>query len=1559
MEAVQDSAAADLAQGLTADRRTERVTIVFTDIVGSVQLKQRLGDDQGVRLIERHDALVRETLVRFPGAYETGLAGDSFMLVFARPDDAVQFSLVVQAGLRRLAIENGENVFDRIGIHVGEVFMEKIGGRMRPVRSIQIDTCARIMALGGADQILLSRTAFDGARAALHSEGLDGLAALSWLNHGHYALKGVDNPIEICEVGENGCARLSAPANSEKAHRVNTAEGEPVLGWRPAIGQHVPGTGWVLERPLGEGGFGEVWLGFHSVLKQRRVFKFCFRADRVRSLKREVTLFRLVRERFGEHPNIVTVHDVYFDEPPFYLIMDYVEGSDLAGWSKKLSSTPIETRLEIVAQAADGLQTAHEAGIIHRDVKPANILVGQDRGHLQVKLSDFGIGQIISSNGIEGVTQLGFSQTMMTSGSASGTHMYLPPEIVAGELATTGSDIYSLGIVLWQVIIGDFSRPLVPEWEKEISDPLLVEDLRKCFATDAATRFSAGQLAASLRALGDRHSGLAEERMRRAAAERRAYLRGVARTAGIACLVVLLVTGLAVFGFRQASAASAARAHAELLLSKAQLQRGEESLAANDAAAGLAYLAAIVRRDPRNTVAAERLLSALRDRNYAVPLMGALSHGSPLYDCAFSPDGARLVTVSENVTNIWDATTGARLLGPLPFGGDRIAFSPDGGNFAEIHRDARVFDARTGAVLFVLGFVPDGPYGKARSDVRFSPVGGRIATICGQANAQLWDATNGRRIGPPLAHPGEVCCLAFSPDGARLATGCDNGRIYFWATNSGAQIRQIEGDSRVEHLAFSRDGRCLVSGAADGSVRRWNAQTGDAMGEASHQGLGITDVAFSPDSSVILSTSHDGTMKLWNTDTGSFRGELPTDHFRAWAGRFSSDGRRIFTRSGNGSVAVWDADRRVRIAQPVRPGGFAETAEFSPDGSRLAVAGSDGTAIILEIDRTNATPLRVMHHAKIRAADVRADGAQIATGGEDGRVRFWDAWTADEVGRAILLPHGIRSVKYAADGTRVVTVSNANAVQLWTCATAEPVGPPIVAEGRVIAADISEDGHSVLIASEGGGVRMWDGANGQPMTPDFSRSVGRAAIVPHEGRAVVARGNFVGVWDTRTGEALGDAEAHTASIMTLAVSASGRYFATATYDRSTRAWRTDKGGPFGKELRNANMISGLEFSRDDHLLAATSFERTVELWDLAKSVRVGEALVHPDFVNASAFSPVTSRRLVTSSRDGVRLWDTATLALIEEPLRIGKSVRGAIFFPDGRRALVLPEDGEAAVIWEIPDVDASCPEWVADWAEAVGGSAVDDTGALRATAPDLMSKTRARIASLKGNDVYAATARWFFSARNSRTISPFSPVSAESQDGSLYPARPASAGNDQIDLTKYYNCRLDEPMISSDLGNSLEELEPGVRELAGTRFDVRGVVQVGNRDSLSHYPREIRGIVVGRKCGSLHFLHAAEFSASPTGTEIARYVVHYADGSATEIPVRSRVELDDWFSKEASDPLVVAWRGTNRFAQAQDTALSLFKLTWKNPLPDVAVATVDLVSSGTVAAPFVIAITAE
>lgn len=335
----------------------------------------------------------------------------------------------------------------------------------------------------------------------------------------------------------------------------------PVLDWSPAVSTRVPNTEWTLEAKLGEGGFGEVWLGRHQTMKERRVFKFCFREDRVRSLKRELTLFRVLKERVGGHPNIVRLLDVHFGEPPFYIEMDYVEGQSLKAWCEQqggAAQVPLAVRLDLVAQIAEALHAAHTAGVIHRDVKPGNILVtsaATPNARPTAKLTDFGIGQVISEEALNGVTKSGFTQSIVidSSSARSGTQLYMAPELLAGEPASAHSDLYSLGVVLFQLVVGDMHRPLTTDWERAVEDSLLREDLRHCFASRPVERFASTQLLAeSLRAYDERRAVRTREEATVAARQRLARRWKVLRTVAIAAIVIGLGTTLAWFLQRSA-----------------------------------------------------------------------------------------------------------------------------------------------------------------------------------------------------------------------------------------------------------------------------------------------------------------------------------------------------------------------------------------------------------------------------------------------------------------------------------------------------------------------------------------------------------------------------------------------------------------------------------------------------------------------------------------------------------------------------------------------------------------------------------------------------------------------------------------------------------------------------------------------------------------------------------------------------------------------------------------------------------------------------------------------
>ena len=202
------------------------LTLLFTDIVGSTQLKQDLGDLAAHTLMLEHHSLVRELLREFREAAEIATAGDAFFLVFAKPSDAVKFSLLLHAHLRAWSAAKPCPVLDRVGLHVGEVVIEDQdeSGLPTALFGIQIDTCSRVMSLGEGGQTLMSRSAFDNASHVLKGQPIEGVGELVWLSHGFYVLKGLTCPLEICEVGERGLALLRAPADTDKAYQRVSAD---------------------------------------------------------------------------------------------------------------------------------------------------------------------------------------------------------------------------------------------------------------------------------------------------------------------------------------------------------------------------------------------------------------------------------------------------------------------------------------------------------------------------------------------------------------------------------------------------------------------------------------------------------------------------------------------------------------------------------------------------------------------------------------------------------------------------------------------------------------------------------------------------------------------------------------------------------------------------------------------------------------------------------------------------------------------------------------------------------------------------------------------------------------------------------------------------------------------------------------------------------------------------------------------------------------------------------------------------------------------------------------
>jgi len=366
---------------------------------------------------------------------------------------------------------------------------------------------------------------------------------------------GDEDQLTILTVPRTGY-RLAVPVQS----RPLTGGLSPELGLK--LGDQVPGRDqWRLTRSLEFAGSSEVWIAENPKTHESRVFKFASDGVELKGLKREVTLARFLRESLGDRPDFVRVLEWNFDAPPFFLESEY-GGVNLAEWAESqggLLKVPLASRLRMLVDMAKAVAAAHEVGVLHKDLKPANVLVSSEGEDHQIKVADFGSGALAEPARLSamGITNLGFTQTATADSTLTGTLTYLAPEVLGGHSPTTSSDVYALGVILYQLIVGDFRKPLSPGWEADVTDPLLREDIAEAACGDPVRRLkSAAELAARLGTLEERRvkRDWVQQAERRAAAAEKELSDARARRPWIYAAVAALAIGLgtSLFLYRRA-----------------------------------------------------------------------------------------------------------------------------------------------------------------------------------------------------------------------------------------------------------------------------------------------------------------------------------------------------------------------------------------------------------------------------------------------------------------------------------------------------------------------------------------------------------------------------------------------------------------------------------------------------------------------------------------------------------------------------------------------------------------------------------------------------------------------------------------------------------------------------------------------------------------------------------------------------------------------------------------------------------------------------------------------
>lgn len=1016
-----------------------------------------------------------------------------------------------------------------------------------------------------------------------------------------------------------------------------------------------------LRHEIARGGMGTVWLAERAdeQFQQQVAIKVMHAGGSSEELQRRFQHERQILADLN-HPNIARLLDggTTEDGRP-YFVMEYIEGLPLDEYCHQ-QQLAIRARLQLFRQVCAAVQYAHQHLIIHRDLKPANILVTTDG---TPKLLDFGVAKLLQPD-LTASHHTGNGLTPMTPAYAS-------PEQMCGKQLTTTSDVYSLGVVLYELLtgrspyqlkentFGELSRaiceqePTAPSRSQKSEAGSLKSEEKA--AADFLPRSSFQLPASSLR--GDLDSIVLmalrkEPSARYSSVEQfstdiQRYLDGLptlARkgtfayramkyvrrykvpVAAAALIVLSLLSGIGATS-RQAQIAHAAQAKAEaqrmraeqaLAVADAQRRRAEQALAAVEAQRSRAENALTTAEQRRQQAEAARTEA---NQQRAVADTQRLAAEAERNIAQTQRQRAETQELSNRqllytsrmglAHQAWENSNLGRMRELLnyylPQSGE-----PDFRSFEWNYLWGLAHDVREQKVLPLAG--------KIKSTL-FSRDGRRLFTLSQVGKTpvftteiHMFDTTTwqeARLYNQPSAFVS--VSLSLSPDGEKLAVNLRPGEIKILSARTGAELRTllVPMQEAAKCLAFSPDGKILAVGFYSGAIRLLEEASGRELRTIRAHLQQVNHVTFSPDGQKLLSGSHDRSLRLWDVSLGQ---ELFTywdgvkEASRSLTSLFTTDGKNIIV-AGSGNLTVTDV---MTNQQQFFLASAGEKIMLSPDGKVLAIGGQDAknNNVISLYDTTTWKQIDTIkaHEQMITALAFAPDGTHLVSGGEDQTVRYW------KVDKA--LPQQV-------------------------------VGDYNYARGSIFQTALVPDG-----------TRLLAGETGQ-----------KAAV-----------------WDLTTGKLLMKLDGHNDDRkvngfkFNVAASPDGRLFATAGKDCQLKFWDAND----GKELRSIQLSAQAEalgFSPDSRLLAFRSGQN-FSLLEVASGNILKTWEGHWTGITPLVFSR-DGKRLWSAGNDGtVRVWEVSSGQALRSFNCSEASVHQVVLSPDERFFATASDDG-IAKIWGV------------------------------------------------------------------------------------------------------------------------------------------------------------------------------------------------------------------------------------------------------------------------------------
>ncbi|MCA9679913.1 MAG: serine/threonine protein kinase, partial [Myxococcales bacterium] len=1012
-----------------------------------------------------------------------------------------------------------------------------------------------------------------------------------------------------------------------------------------------------------------------------------------------------------QHPGIVPVIEAgrWPSGEPYY-VMKLVEGRSLKeliaarpGLHKRLALLPS------VIAVAEALGYAHSQGVIHRDVKPANVVVGEFGETVVV---DWGLARDSQQAGPDDaevtaglVPSSGSVETV--SGRVIGTPQYMSPEQATGEPVDARADVYSLGALLYEVLAGtapyhgdsadailqqvvDGPPPPLDSIQPEVP-PDLLAIVTKAMDRDPAARYPTGrELAADLNRFATGQLVTAQQYSTIELVRR--WIRRNRGVVAAALVSALLLVVLAAWAFW--------RVVEEAEVARVEGTRAEKARrAAEDRSNALRALQAesSVNRDPTATVAWLKQYPIAPDTTDAAATLfdEALAAGVArhvfsqddwVYDVAFSPDGRLLTTGSKDgLLRTYDVATGAvRVLDHHDGGLAAVAFTADGRSIVAGGTDGKV-------LVWPAGGGSPRPLGELAGSIKRLELtaAGAVRAFSEGGDFGAWDLATGAqlaRVRERQTMSGAIAAAVAPDDADTWIVSYQDGRLtHLHAGAPTGALPTLAHAARL--LEFSPDGGRVA--LFDGE----QVQVLDlATGKLRALGTAIEPVRFltwSPDASQLAVGGDMHDLLLYRTDGAdpAPRRELVGHSDAIYGCQFTRDGRRVLTASDDGTARVWDL---VTGNAEVLRGHDDDVyrAVFSPDETLVATASLDGSARVWPVG-TGAVRVLGGDADNVFALRLLDDHTALSISSPF-QVRRWDLRTGDTT---VVVPRGdpIYKIMQPAMSPRGDLAFPGK--QLGEIDVARADGTTLTLRGHTKGASgggFILGGDGLLSASHDGTVRRWDLATGTGRVLIQGAPIIAALVAPTGDRMLVVRDDAIELIDV-DGKVLATAKARDLPPLDMVKALFSPDGATVLLNSMPGLTRwTPATGELVRMEPIGHHATNVAFSPDGTQLAAAMADRTVRLWDLATGKLTRTLRGHTDLVMNVAFSPDGQLLASTSYDRTIRVWNLA--AGTSRVLRgHAAAVESVVWLDDGARLLTGGRDGTLR-IWPTPPTRTPDPD---------------------------------------------------------------------------------------------------------------------------------------------------------------------------------------------------------------------------------------------------------------------------